>query len=436
MIAAILLFILLSGEILFYIFQQKTGKPVAVQKTLFRILFAAAAGVLILTGVLDGFLRYGTLLILLGVQILLSLIRSRKGASPIRYRIGTIVRNMLLYTLALSLAILFPQYEKPALTGPYHVETEEHTWTDTSRTETYANTPQNRYVTIKIWYPEEEGRYPLILFSHGATGLLESNALSCEELASNGYIVVAVAHPYLAIFTQNLNNGDVTFADPDFLQKVTNGNGSDDPVHEKAMYDATRKWMTIRTGDINFVLDTLLSKSKSGEEGPYSRIDSEKIGLFGHSLGGSSVVSVARQRDDIDAVVDLEGTMFGEYQGYANNEYLFRDEPYEVPLLDVNSAKIYDEAMQDPDRQYVNFYVVENASDGREVVFDGAGHLNFTDLPLVSPILGKLLGAGDIDAKKCLEKMNSLLLNYFDSYLKGKPEEPLPDGCTPGITEA
>jgi len=436
MIVCILLLILLSGEILFYILQQRSGKSVAVPKTLFRIAFTITAGIQIWTGVLDGLMRYGALLLILAVQAVLFLVRSRKASAKIQYRKGTIVRNMLLYTLALTFAIVFPQYGKPALTGPYHVESEEHTWTDTNRLETYSDASVNRYVTIKIWYPEEDGRYPLILFSHGATGVLESNTSSCEELASNGYVVVAVAHPYQAMFTRNLENGQITLADSKYLNQVMTDNGSDDPVHEKSILEASQGWLKIRSADMNFVLDTLLKKAKSGEEGPYSRIDSEKIGLFGHSLGGATVVSVARQRDDIDAVIDLEGTMFSEYEGYENNDYIFCEEPFQVPLLDVNSRKIYDEASSDPDRQYVNFYVVGHASDGSEVIVDGAGHLNFTDLPMVSPILGKLLGSGDIDSKKCIEKINLLMLNYFDSQLKGEAEAALPEGCESGLSES
>ncbi len=436
MIVFFLLLLLLTGEILSYILQQRSGKSAAVQKTLFRIAFALTAGILVWTGVLDGLLRYGALLLILAVQIMISLIRSRKGSASIRYRKGTILRNMLLYTLSLSFAIVFPQYEKLVPTGPYHIESEEYTWTDPNRIETYSDAQENRYVTVKIWYPEEQGRYPLILFSHGATGILESNTSSCEELASNGYVVAAIAHPYLAMFTRNLENGRITLADSEYLKQVMTGNGSDDPAHEKMILEASREWLKIRTADMNFVLDTLLEKQKSGEEGPCSRIDSEKIGLFGHSLGGATAVSVARQRDDIDAVIDLEGTMLGEYAGYENNDYLFLKETYSVPILDINSRKIYDEAQSDPDRQYVNFYVVGHAADGREVVIDGAGHLNFTDLPMISPILGKLLGSGDVDAKKCIEKIDSLMLNYFDRQLKGMPEEPLPDGCKPGLTDS
>ena len=59
----------------------------------------------------------------------------------------------------------------------------------------------------------------------------------------------------------------------------------------------------------------------------------------------------------------------------------------------------------------------------REVIFNGAGHLNFTDLPLISPILARLLGVGEVNARECIENVNHVVLNWFDCYLKGK--EPL-----------
>lgn len=72
---------------------------------------------------------------------------------------------------------------------------------------------------------------------------------------------------------------------------------------------------------------------------------------------------------------------------------------------------------------YNNFYASENALDAHETIFKGAGHLNFTDLPLFSPALAQALGVGDVDARECIEKMNQVVLNFFDSYLKngGRP---------------
>ena len=90
-----------------------------------------------------------------------------------------------------------------------------------------------------------------------------------------------------------------------------------------------------------------------------------------------------------------------------------------MPLLDINSRKVYELAKGYP-QEYVNFYVGEHAVEFREVVFEDAGHMNFCDLSMVSPILAKILGTGKVNARKCLENLNEIVLNYFDYYLKGK----------------
>ena len=51
--------------------------------------------------------------------------------------------------------------------------------------------------------------------------------------------------------------------------------------------------------------------------------------------------------------------------------------------------------------------------------FEGAGHLNYTDLPLFSPPLAKMLGVGDVDAGECIRQVNEMVCIYFDYYLKG-----------------
>lgn len=325
--------------------------------------------------------------------------------------------------------IIFPPYDEPAVTGSYTVKIEEFTWVDESRVETFTDTGENRAVTVKFWYPEEKGSYPLVVFSHGAFGVIDSNYSTCKELASNGYVVASIGHPYHAIYVKDVN-GQVTYADMDFVRSVYANNGTYDPETERQIYEKSLEWMTVRKADENFVLDTILDKTKKGAGTPFCLIDSDKIGLFGHSMGGASSVQLGRERTDIDAVIDLEGTMFGEYTGFENGMEIYNSEPYPIPVLDVYGTRIV-EAMDEmtdelsetiPNWQYVNFYLGENAADYRGVMFHDAGHLNFTDLPLISPVLAKFLGVGDVDAKACIENVNQVVLAWFDHYLKDKEE--------------
>ena len=335
-----------------------------------------------------------------------------------------IITSILLFCLLPK--ILFPEYEPLRVTGSHEVLEEEYTWVDHNRIETYTDTGENRSVTIKIWYPAEEGTYPLVIFSHGSLGMIDSNYSTCMELASNGYVAVSVAHPYQAIYVKD-TEGKTTYIDKGFLQEVTADNGEDTPDHNEAIYYLQKEWMAVRKGDLNFVLDTLLEKTADGEPGAFARINPEKIGLFGHSLGGATAVAVGRERTDIDAVIDLEGTMLDEYTGYENASYSFNEEPYPIPVLDVNSREVYEKAasIANNDSQtsdeaggYVNFYVIEHAPDGHSAIYEDAGHLNFTDLPLVAPPLAGMLGVGNVDARTCIENVNEMVLHFFDYYLK------------------
>ena len=423
MITIILLTILFVSELVFSIWNLKTKKEHLKEKMYFRIIFTLFLLLGLLTGILNDTSRYGMLLFLCTIQTAIAILKAytkkEHPFKPLRQFLRPI-GALLLWSMALLPAIIFPQYTEPKVTGTHSGAVTQYTWTGEDRSETYTDTGENRSVTVKFWYPEEEGNYPLVIFSHGAFGVIDSNYSTFVELASNGYVVASIGHPYHAMMVEDAN-GNTTYMDMDFFNDVMTVDGSDTPEYNKTIYEKTQEWLSIRTGDMNFVLDTILEKNKNGEAGPFSCVDPEKIGLFGHSLGGATAVAVGRQRTDIDAVIDLEGTMFGEYVGFENGLYLFNEEPYPIPLLDVNSTAVY-ELESNNNQEYINFYVGEHAQEFHSVIFHNVGHLNFTDLPLVSPAIAGMLGTGDADAKECIESLNEMVLNYFDYYLKDMVE--------------
>lgn len=316
--------------------------------------------------------------------------------------------------------VLFPAYEEPIVTGNHTVEMQTFTWEDSNRIETFTDTGENRALTVKFWYPAEAGSYPLVVFSHGAFGVIDSNYSTCMELASNGYIVASIGHPYHAAFVEDVN-GKVTIGDMNFMKQAYSGGGEYSEEAERELYEIQKEWMALRTADMNFVLDTILAKVESKEDF-FALVDSTKIGLFGHSMGGATSVQIGRERGDIDAVIDLEGTMMGEYIDFQDGFEVYNEEQYPIPVLDINSEAVQEQAAELAKEhqgwEYVNYYVGRNAIDYREIIFKDAGHLNFTDLPLISPPLAKLLGIGEVNAKECIENVNEVVRIYFDFYLK------------------
>ncbi|MBQ8632153.1 MAG: hypothetical protein IJ420_00940 [Lachnospiraceae bacterium] len=365
--------------------------------------------------------------------------------------VGCIVVLIVLAILLIP-KILFTDYEGLPTTGPYGVKMASAILVDESRTESFENDGSYREVPAYFYYPDvtsvsESGEmaegaeeFPLVIFSHGAFGYYQSNTSTYMELASNGYVVISLDHPYHSFFTKD-TSGKTIIVNPQFLQEVMYINEMGTP--EQEIIELSHGWLDIRTADMNFVLDSVKTAKEltelpscwfTGEDtsaetirGILAMTDTECIGLMGHSMGGAASVTVGRTREDIDAVIDLDGTMLGEQFSYINGVYDFYDEAYPVPLLSVSNEAHYFEGQELAD-WYVNSWVLANAKDAKYTYFKGSGHMNFTDLPLFSPTLANMLGVGEVNPKECVVKMNKLVLDYFNCYLKDLGEAVVQEG--------
>ena len=371
----------------------------------------------------------------------ISYLVNRKKVQGDKSKAGAVVNavvGVLILAVSLIPAFLFTGYQGLETSGDYEVGMASAILVDESRVESFETDGSKREVPVYFYYPQtenaKESSFPLVVFSHGAFGYYQSNTSTYMELASNGYVVISLDHPYHSFFTEDTDGKTIT-VNPNFMQEVMYIN--EDTTPEEEIFAISSSWLTIRTADIQFVLDTVKATKEEGackeqwvitSEETKNRIleilamtDVEKIGLMGHSLGGAASVTVGRQRDDVDAVIDLDGTMLGEQLSYESGSYQYYEEAYPIPLLAIDN----EEHHQESDKLtslYVNNVVVENAVDAKRTYFAGSGHMNFTDLPLFSPVLASLLGTGTIDEEECVIIMNDIILQYFDYYLKDKGE--------------
>lgn len=383
-------------------------------------------------------LCFFTLMIRLVRALIMYLVR-RNSVTGKRSKAGAVfggIGSIILLAVTLTPAFIFTEYKGLKPSGEYQVKQAAAILIDQNRTEVFETDGSNREIPIYFYYPETDetvtNDFPLVVFSHGAFGYYESNTSTYMELASNGYVVISLDHPYHSFFTKD-TDGKLITVDPAFLQEVMYIN--EDGTPEEEIFHLSQEWIKLRVADIGYVVDCVKEAKKSGcvdytwfvkEEADREAIenilamtDIEKIGLMGHSLGGAASVTVGRTREDIDAVIDLDGTMLGEQKSYENGEYQYVEEPYPVPIFSLDNEEHYFGG-QEYGVLYVNSYVIQNAVDSRHEYIAGAAHMNYTDLPLFSPFLASLLGTGTIDKTECIETMNKMILEYMDCYLKGE----------------
>ena len=148
-----------------------------------------------------------------------------------------------------------------------------------------AKTPDKRQPNVEIWLPPEfqstEQKWPLLIFSHGFGGCAKQSAFLTEYLADQGYIVIAPDHQD-ARCRGHFNGGGG-------LSGGMRGGTKDWPEKPFRTPDVwTDKTDADRRDDVLFALASMLDDRMYK---PY--IDTERMGLIGHSLGGYTVLGLA-----------------------------------------------------------------------------------------------------------------------------------------------
>lgn len=258
---------------------------------------------------------------------------------------------------------------------------------------------RDKVLHIRIFYPNEPGPYPIIVFSHGAGGSQSCCEALTRHWATYGYVTLQPTHDDSTVLRHNAGEEDINFL--------------------KAVRDALKKpslWQS-RPQDISFVLDSLpaLKKLIPALAG---KLDAEHIGVGGHSMGAFTADAIA------GALVDLPNhpaTNFADPRAKAvlllspqgPGEFGLTDHSWDhvtLPLLSMTGSLDLGAGNQGPEWKKIPF---ERSQPGAKyhVFIDGANHMSFigamTNLPGRTAQSDSILGY-----------TNAASLAFWDAYLK------------------
>ena len=376
--------------------------------------------------------RWQVVAVLTGVAILLLLLiraiprRSKpRGARP-RWRV-VLPTSVALVAIGVGITGLWalPVPELPRPTGPYDVGTTVREWTDPARPEVATPDPDDRRtVVVQLWYPAQPvlpgverarylggtdqeantisrgladylgvpavlldglprahghavpdgpvassgGPFPVVLFSPGLGGIRTQNTAWAEDLASRGYVVAALDHPY--------DSAVVVLRDDRTITTTVAATGDDAEDERRA-----NGWTDIRAADLRFVLDQLelLNRNPDGFP-PAGQLNTRLAAATGHSLGGAAALQAARQDHRFAAIIDLDG---------------FPRDPVSAPLPQPILAVAHPLDSGESPAYLPRLTQVLKLSSKKSCLLTvpGTEHLTFTDAPLFLPPLPSLVGA-------------------------------------------
>ncbi|HMB62171.1 MAG TPA: hypothetical protein VKN36_03795 [Eudoraea sp.] len=458
-------YLLLFNTVLFLFVLSFFGRRRSIQK----VLLLLGTGIFILHTILET-PRWQMAFVYLIFSVL-GLLYFKKSIAPLFLRISGSLLAMILLGISVVYSIGMPVLALKEPPGPYPVG---HIWVtllDNERHEPHSGDSfDKRSLLLEVWYPGKgridgkpmalwsglysgkkdiihfftnylqevpthsfpdlepaKGRYPLILFNHGLQMFTGQNTLLMEHLASNGYIVASIGHPYESIRV-DLGEGKVIL--PEFissLEKFREGMQwiaeASAPIEEaqKAIAsltdpeergnlvlaaiehaDAINETVVTWTRDSRFVLDRLLETSPLSASIP--AIDTVKIGIMGMSVGGAVAGEFCKVDPRVAAGINMDGLQYGTTQ----------KDSLQVPFMMFASD----------DGQGMNdFMFLRSKHAYFEYHLRGTKHADLTDMAIIWPILKYYGQSGVLPSERTVEIVHSVILDFWDHYLKGRQND-------------
>jgi hypothetical protein len=353
------------------------------------------------------------------------------------WKIARFVGLLSMLTLTLS---VYSQLELPAPGGSYMVGRTTRKWVDTSRPEVLTENPNDfREIVAMVWYPalagtgveagyfpslsslsdaliqsgevewwqviglqfirseisldaepiKDQTPFPVVILSPGNGTNVEFYSSLASEIASHGYIVIGINHPY-DVPAVELSTGEVAHYNKDqWSLDVT--------AHQAYIKERIK----VRTADMLFVLEQLEEMNSNGRFAGI--IDLDSVAAAGHSLGGITASEACKADARFKACLNYDGLQSGG--PFSMEETAI---PPEQPFMFITK-----ETQLHP-RLIESF---ESVSESYWVVVHGASHQSFTDGPLLQPSLFP----GPNKSDHFMDLITDYSLAFFDSTLKGNP---------------
>lgn len=263
------------------------------------------------------------------------------------------------------------------------------------------------------------GNLPLLIFTPGRGGFRNHNFVMVQELVSHGYIVACVDHPGTSAGVA-VWNGFLRDEESELINVPLNNlmKGKINPIWD----DKVTQYLA---SDISFLISKIISfKSEIIPEDQakynsfWGHIDTEKIGLFGVSLGGMTTAATCSLDDRLKACLMLDAYVpTTPLKNGIKQPLMFITRPA-IDMLKEKWPKNIVELHQNTMRKIYD----AKSEDAYFVNIEGAFHANFSDayLYIFAP-LGRALGFfGEGNPNEQSKYINQISLAFFDKYLKAK----------------
>jgi predicted dienelactone hydrolase len=254
---------------------------------------------------------------------------------------------------------------------------------------------------------QREDGWPVVLYSPGLGDERSDTTCLVEDLASRGYVVVTIDHIHDTGIVELPDGRVETSAIP--------------PITSANEIQVSTKEVESRVADVRFILDQLAVISRGGNpdhehrplpRGLHSALDLSRVGMFGHSDGGSTTAHAMHADARITTGVNLDGTLWTP-QAVAGSGR---------PLLLFGKQDL----ASDEAASWAEFWKNQRGPN-LQLSLLGSTHATFTDfaalVPQAAPILGEppswvVNEIGTINGERAVTVERTYISAWFGMWLR------------------
>ena len=156
---------------------------------------------------------------------------------------------------------------------------------------------RGRTIATRAFFPAKPGRYPLIVFSHGFGGSLNTFNNTGKVWASHGYVVLHPSHSDSML----LPDPKVPAMEAGVMRRflAARGTGPDRDLQGAFVKVLDNPFfIDSRLRDVGFLLHALKDPKLGLDPAVLSRADTARLGMSGHSFGGYTTLVCAGSKLD------------------------------------------------------------------------------------------------------------------------------------------
>ena len=256
----------------------------------------------------------------------------------------------------------------------------------------------------------QEPMYPVIVLRAGGGAMSSDYTSIAEDLASHGYVVVSMDAPYRTVIT----------AFPDGRVAYRNTQSDFDSMPYAAGEKLATQLMGVWIADVKFVLQQMHELNAKSPTGRFTgRLDFQRVGIVGHSLGGATAAQFCHDDEQCKAGIDIDGIPFGSVVQEGLHQ------PFSLILSDHRKEKSVPET-RIVESKFESIYSKLPGDTRWQAMLDGANHFSFSDQmftksPMMITALRTVGIMGPLGKRRGIEIADACVDTFFDVYLKGAP---------------